>query len=358
MYPRPRSTGHHRRKKAAIVTFLAALAASAVAAASASAAQELHVLAQTSPYRGELNVYGLHHTIRLFGGSWTAFGDVQDAASSAGTPGTVTSVSAADSRRELHVLASARGSDGVTELFHSIRRSDGGWTPFGQVAGQTGRLPSHVVDPGSAVIDGSLHVLAATTSGDLYHAIRRADGSWTHWGNVKLQTGDPGVVARVEAAASGADLHVAVTTAAGGVYHTIRYADGSWTSFGDIEGQSGERGSMFDVATAAIGDELHVVVKSQRSDYSMRLYHAVRHADGSWTTFGDVNTVAGATSNPLKIAAADVNNELHLLVSTWDTLVHSIRHANGTWTQFGDVEEQTGNTSAVWNVAASGVESP
>jgi hypothetical protein len=45
-------------------------------------------------------------------------------------------------------------------------------------------------------------------------------------------------------------LHVAGVTEDGRLWHTIRRADGSWTQFGDVEAQAGDRGRFVRVGIA------------------------------------------------------------------------------------------------------------
>jgi resuscitation-promoting factor RpfA len=341
-----------RAAVAAVTAMLATLPSIAVAPSSASAAQELHVLAQTSPFRNELNPYGLRHTIRSrVNGTWSPFGDplAQAPIQAGASLDIVYGVTAADAGRELHVVT--WGLSG-TELLHSIRRSNGTWTDWGRIRGQAGDHPP-VVDAASAVIGGALHLIIATASGDLYHTVRFADGRWTGWGNVKGQTCFSQAVRRVAVAAVGGELHVVVSTTTGNAYHAIRRADaaGTWTCFDDIERRAGDRGFIFDVAAAAVGDQLHGVV----IDGSGRIAHSIWHASRPWTPFDGLG--AKTFTSPISIAAADVDDELHVLVSAYDTLYHAVRRLNG-WTGFGDVREQVKTSLNAWNVTAAGVETP
>jgi hypothetical protein len=142
----------------------------------------------------------------------------------------------------------------------------------------------------AAVTSCELHLAGVTRDGRLWHTIRRADGSWTPFGDVEGQAGDRGSFRAVSVAAgtSGA-LHLAGVTRDGRLWHTIRRADGSWTGFGDVEGQAGDRGRFVDVDCAGMGDALHLAGVTQDG----RLWHTIRRVDGSWTPFGDVEGQAG-----------------------------------------------------------------
>jgi hypothetical protein len=66
----------------------------------------------------------------------------------------------------------------------------------------------------------------------------------------------------------------------------------SWTPWGEVDAQTGRHPEGYDfiAADAARGDlHLCAVMTGER-----RLYHTVRHVDGSWTPWVDVDDAAGA----------------------------------------------------------------
>jgi hypothetical protein len=97
---------------------------------------------------------------------------------------------------------------------------------------------------------GVLQLAGVTRDGRLWHTIRRADGSWTGFGDVEGQAGDRGRFVDVDCAGMGDALHLAGVTQDGRLWHTIRRVDGSWTPFGDVEGQAGDRGLFVNVGVA------------------------------------------------------------------------------------------------------------
>ena len=355
MYPFP--TASQRGLRASVVAIAAVMAFVSIpliapVTASATSLQQLQTLAQTFGSKGLLN-----HTIRFPSGGWQPFGDVEG---QTGALRSISGVAAAGSAAQLHVLAiSPDFSNNDGRLYHAIRGSSGQWTAFGDVATQTGS-PGPVGDVAAAAIAGDLHVVVVSSNtGRLYHTIRRADGTWLRFGDVNSQTGTPGYFSSVATAAVGGDLHVLARTIDGNLYHAVRRADGSWTRFGDVKAQAGNKGQVTSVDAATVAGELHVVISADVSTGAV--YHTIRHADGTWTPFGDVKTQSGNPGGIRDVAAASVNNELHVLAATGalapqGQVFHTVRHADGSWSPFGNVEEQAGDIGQAYTVAAAGVQ--
>lgn len=115
--------------------------------------------------------------------------------------------------------------------------------------------------------------------------------------------------------------------AEGGLRHTIRHADGSWQPFGNVERHAGNIVAR-SVECAAVNSELHVCAVNKDGS----LLHTIRHADGSWERFGNVQRQTGSPGFVSGIACADVNGELHICAGSADfSLWHTIRYANGHW---------------------------
>ncbi|MFJ6934827.1 trypsin-like serine protease [Streptomyces sp. NPDC101132] len=159
------------------------------------------------------------HTVRNATGHWTPFGDVEAAT---GPIGDVSQVATASAGGALQVIAVSGG-----RALHTLRATTGHWTAWGnvaQAAGPTGPVTSVAM----AGTGGDAHVVVATDGGTRqYHAIRRADGRWDSFGDL---AGVLGNVTAGSVAAAGVDgeLQVAVTTADGRVLHTVRHTDRTW----------------------------------------------------------------------------------------------------------------------------------
>jgi hypothetical protein len=303
--------------------------------------------------------HNLWHTIRFIDGIWLRFGDVE---AQTGDQGFFQDVDCAQNRLDLHVC-------GVTmdlSLWHTVRRIDGSWVAFGDVEDQAGDGGNITNVACTSTYNSSqpydlayeLQVLAANTAGRLWHTIRRGDGSWTQFDDVKAQAGDPGPFRGVACDADplGDHIHVLAVGQNGGLWHTIRRADGSWVAFGDVKAQAGDRGSFTHVAVATrptnfpegVPQEYETHVCGVTSDD--RLWHAIRRNNGSWTQFGDVEAQAGNRGgfSSVDCAIADTGDErgvLHVAGvagGAGSRLWHTIRRNNGSWTQFGDVEAQAG----------------
>jgi hypothetical protein len=245
---------------------------------------------------------------------------------------------------------------GVTDdggVWHAIRHADGTWTPFGDVKGQSGN-PGHFAAAAMAGVSGELQITGVTDDGGMWHAIRHPDGSWTPFGDVKGQSGNPGHFDAVGCAEVSGELQVCGLTDDGGVWHAIRHADGSWTPFGDVKGQSGNLGHAAAIACAGIGGELQACVITDDGG----MWHTIRHPDGTWQPqFGDVKGQSGNPGHFTAVGAGSVLGELQVCGLTDDGGIwHTIRRSDGTWQpQFGDVTGQSGRPGFLSAVACAGV---
>jgi hypothetical protein len=87
------------------------------------------------------------------------------------------------------------------------------------------------------------------------------------------------------------ELQVIATTGNGRrLWHTIRHANGSWDQWDDVETQAGNKGPFEDIECASVNDELQVIATTGNG---RRLWHTIRHANGSWDQWDDVETQAG-----------------------------------------------------------------
>src|SRR5437773_1928785 len=187
--------------------------------------------------------------------------------------------------------------------------------------------------------------------------MRRADGSWTGLGDVQSQFAIPGPVRVVAAAGDGTagETQYMFATADGHLWHTIRHADGSWTGLGDVQSQFTIPAPVRVVAAAGDGTagERQSVVESADG----HLWHTIRRADGSWAGVGNVQSQF-TSPDPFGVVAAagdGTAGETQYMFATADGhLWHTIRRADGSWTGLGDVQSQFAIPAPVRVVAAAG----
>jgi hypothetical protein len=196
------------------------------------------------------------------------------------------------------------------ELYHTLRKADGSWqSAFGVVETQVAGGP-----PGFAGVDCSgvadaLHLVGVGTDAQLYHTMRTSNGSWQAvFGAVKGQVkGGPPEFHAVACGGIG-------TGPNGQPYHTFRRVDGSWqSSLGAIRDQvRGGPVSFGQVGCAAASSSLHVVALGNDG----RLYHTIRRADGSWqSSFGSIaSQVSGGPAGFGDVACAGIGGALHVVV--------------------------------------------
>jgi hypothetical protein len=308
---------------------------------------------------------GLWHAIRqpVGTGNWTLLGDVKAVVNQGLPRGDNRFVSATLAPQDTGILLYGafhnfqRGplSPIGNFLSRTRRHIDGTWEPFHNLGGSF-----DVVD--CAACAGHVHVCGIehynnssnNQGGLLFHTI---DGMQPGYGNVNAVvlgqnpgSPDPGVFADVSCAAIGADLHVSAT-ANGNLWHLIRRADGSWTPFGDVRGVAlvqnpgtPNPGLFQKVSCTELNGELHVCTSANDT-----LWHTIRRADTSWYPFGNVTAVVLGQNpnspNPGTITAVSCSTlagELHVCASSGSILWHTIRRADGSWTAFENVYASSG----------------
>ncbi|MGW2561586.1 trypsin-like serine protease [Streptomyces sp. NPDC001514] len=260
----------------------------------------------------------LYQGVRVNDGSWTDFDDVQSA-QAAGSIGGIRNSAVVGMNGDSHVLAVSTSGG----LFHTIRKQDGTWGKFGDVFGVAGTL-GNLTSVTATNIGYDLHVVAVA-DGKAFHTVRNATGHWTPFGDITS-----GKVANVTAAATAVvrgELHV--TTLSGGkAFHTIRQGNGNWLAWGDVAGAAGATGPITSISTVGAGDETHIVIAT---DNGTRQYHAVRNFDGTWTPLTEIKDILG-TVTAKSVATANVAGEVQVAVTTADgKLLHTTRHTDRTW---------------------------
>jgi hypothetical protein len=191
------------------------------------------------------------------------------------------SVDCAGVASELHVVTVDGVNDGGP-IKHTVRHANGVWqATLGLVGGEFTAVSC-------AGVGNELQVVGLSRTGRLRHTIRHADATWQPaFGSIESQEhNDPGSFSAVGCAGVGSDLHV-VGVVSGELWHTIRHAAGTWQpTFGLIESHEANNPPPFTfVGCAGVQGELHVV----GIDADGQLWHTIRRANGSWQSrFGSV----------------------------------------------------------------------
>ncbi|MFI8103990.1 trypsin-like serine protease [Streptomyces sp. NPDC086023] len=283
----------------------------------------------------------LYQGIRLAGGDWTGFTDVQ---TKAGDIGGIRTAAAAGINGDTHVLAVGNNA----RLFHTIRKADGTWGTFGDVGAVAGGL-ANLTQVSAVSIGHDLHVVAVA-DGRIFHTVRNATGHWTPFGDVAGAVGPIGKVTAVATASAGGQLQV--TALSGGkAHHTVRNTTGQWTPWGDVVAATGSTtGPITSVAMAGAGNDAHIVIAT---DNNTRQYHAIRNGNGTWTPLGDLKGILG-TVTAKSLSAATVDGELQLAVTTTgNKVLHTVRRTDRTWATTTEVTPQ-GVTAAPGAIAITG----
>jgi hypothetical protein len=84
------------------------------------------------------------------------------------------------------------------------------------------------------------------------------------------------------------------------IWHTIRHTDGTWEPFRNVEGQTGDMGYFTTISTTSVAGELHVVGGTSDG----QLWHTVRHANWQWEPFRNAEKQAGERGNFAALATA------------------------------------------------------
>ncbi|WP_181442573.1 trypsin-like serine protease [Streptomyces tateyamensis] len=240
--------------------------------------------------------------------------------------------------------------NGDSSLYRSVRFGDGS-TAFTNVETSYGSIGG-VRAFATAGINGDTHIVALGGDGHLHHVFvpqptTAPVQAASRFGDVN-DAGAAGPLTNITQVATvsiGLDLHV-VAVANGRVYHAIRHADGTWTKFGDVEsgGGAGNLAAITSVAVASTsGGQLQVAVVANG-----KVYHTIRAASGVWGTWGDVAQAAGATGPVNSVAMAGSGGDAQMVIITDNGAhqYHTIRYASGSWAAFGDLAGVWGQLNA------------
>ncbi len=172
------------------------------------------------------------------------------------------------------------------------------------------------------------------------------------WLDVKaLGAGDPGPFVSIGTAdassLSKVAMHICGITQDGRLWYTSGM-NNQWEPFEDLSSRiGGDWGAFQAVGVANVNGELHVCVIAPTLLAGWRILHTIRHGDGTWDSFQDVNDpgLAGMPGSFISVACAELNKELHVCGVTNDgTLWHTFRSSQNNWLPFEAVQTTFANT--------------
>jgi hypothetical protein len=271
----------------------------------AAGAEGLHVIATV---KEGLDLSGLYHTIRRPNGAWTLFGNVN---TQTGYRGPYRSIGMSSGTAGMHVCANS--SDG--KIWHSIRSSNGTWTRWGDVKAAAGNNPGVFQSMDCAIstrwvgltLVEELHVVANIASrGGTWHTLRRSNGTWTPFVRVDT-TGVAAITDEIDVSTdSSGNLHLVSTNSNVTQRHMIRLAaSGAWTASTDIQLQTGDPGAV--LASTNAWDPyngLHLFTTAVISSGNTGLFYSLRNAAGVWSPYVNLRSATGFTQTFGNIASA------------------------------------------------------
>ncbi|MFE0704810.1 transglycosylase family protein [Streptomyces sp. NPDC058872] len=131
---------------------------------------------------------------------------------------------------------------------------------------------------------------------------------------------------------------------AGDFYHAIRQANGSWTSFKPLDGYGGA--AFFNGSQEAISATPDGSVQVLGTGTDGNLYHTARYSDGSWSGWAPLDGFGGAarfSARAEAIAGMDNGDAQVMAIGNDGRIYHNARFKNGSWqgwTPVGDWQAQ------------------
>ncbi|MFF5707234.1 transglycosylase family protein [Streptomyces sp. NPDC012794] len=240
------------------------------------------------------------------------------------------------------------------DVYHASRMTDGSWTSFQPLNGYGGAAFFNASQESiAATPDGSTQTLATGSDGNLYHTARYSNGTWTAWAPLPGYGGAAAFGAKDQAITGmgSGDAHVMAIGNDSKIYQNTRFKNGTWAGWTPVGAWQAKK-----IATAGLpdGSTQTLIVGNDGN-----LYHATRSVEGTWTGW---NAVAGLGTAPTfqagQIAIAGLpNGDTQLLATGNDGLVyHNVRLANGTWQGWSKVDGYGGAPSfAATSLAITGM---
>jgi hypothetical protein len=198
--------------------------------------------------------------------------------------------------------------------YYATKPVAGSWSSW-KAVGSSGGLSSYqqvdcdiTTESGSnpfVLITDVLNVTA--TNHTIYHT-RLKENVWQpSWGNLTNvanptcpELGTAGSYLHVESAGVGSELHV-ISVGYGCLQHTRRAVNGTWTRFGDVKGQAGNPGAVW---WATIGSEWGALALIAGTEEAYHLWDTTRVANGSWSPFFDISARVGSSQVWVRPAVA------------------------------------------------------
>ncbi|MFF2732038.1 trypsin-like serine protease [Streptomyces sp. NPDC058008] len=229
----------------------------------------------------------LYQANRRVTGGWAAFRDLT--AELGDKPG-LTRVAVTSTGTGLALIGLADG-----RVYHATQDANEVWSKWGDVSAKLGVL-GNATQVTVAHTSGGQTQVGVAADGKAYHGIRNSDGTWSdRWGAVHtLETGLTSAVNGMSFASVAGDLQVVITGVSGEKRHAIRKADGTWSKFGDLGDKLG-RDTTVGIDATAVNGELQAAVVTTDG----RIKHTVRHADGKWDA---IEQVVGYPGTPESVA--------------------------------------------------------
>jgi len=236
-----------------------------------------------------------------------------------GTVGTYNSVGIADGTAGTHVCVTTTNGN----VFHTIRAAGGSWQIWGDVklatntsaakafkkvdcavnrviVGQTAPPPGLISTP---IYGDELHLVALTTDGTPYHAIRQPNGGGSELLSVNVPTGNSAAFLDVDIDVdASSNLHV-IGTGSNLQSHSMRFPGGGWSVFGNVEVPAGDPGIQQSGAAVAIEEGLYVFDRLSNGGIMMTR----RDSGGGWDTFSNLRTATGSSESFAKVSAAGLS---------------------------------------------------
>ncbi|MFE7569076.1 hypothetical protein ACFU76_19290 [Streptomyces sp. NPDC057539] len=243
-------------------------------------------------------------------------------------------------------------------FYNSTRKADGTWTGPSALSG-AGEAFRYVGERQAvgAMRDGGIQVLGIGVDGNIWHNIRRADGSWQGW-NALLAADNKniGFAAKDIALTTmpNGDAQIVAVGKDGYAYHNIRFANGTWQGWNAMPGQdAGLLKATMAAAAHLPNGSTQVLVFG--ADGRMRL--GTRAANGTWSSW---QTVAGVNApdfqgSALSIAALPNGDSQIAAIGIDGNIWHTIHRADGGWSGWGAPAGVSGGAMEASAVALAGM---